>query len=165
VVKNKRGFTLLEIVITIAIFGVFLMIIVSVTLDMRKNESKYPVDFMTHPEVSGLVARFRKDIFDTKYFPAEFKGYKQTSKTLVMYTLRTTGFAETVVYDFQTHGEVHRKSYNATDLTGDWVARGVPTFDINDYKLATGQDAVRLRALDDKGRLAIDQIFLQRAHD
>lgn len=164
-VRRQRGFTLMEMVVTLAIFGAFLLIIVSLTLEMRKNETKYPVNFMVHPEVSSVIARLRKDVFDTKYYPAEFKGYSQSASTLILYTLRTSGFGETVIYDFGTKGEVHRKAYNATDLVSDWTARGVPTFQIADYQLTTGQDAVRIKAYDDQGKLAIDEIFLPRAHD
>ena len=165
VTKRARGFTLMEVVITIAVFGIFLLILVTLTLEMRKNEAKYPINFMVHPEVSSVIARLRKDVFDTKYYPAEFQGYSQSSKTLVLYTIKTSGFAETVIYDFRTNGEVHRKSFNATQATGDWVARGVPTFEIAGYQLLTGQDAVRIKAYDEKGKLAIDEIFLPRAHD
>jgi prepilin-type N-terminal cleavage/methylation domain-containing protein len=165
VVKRQRGYTMMEIVVTLAVFGVFLMIIVGITLEMRKTEAKYPVNFMVHPEVAGLVARMRKDVFDTKYYPATFQTYEQTSKTLILYTLQKTGFAETVVYDFNTDGEVHRKSYNASQLTGDWVARGVPTFEISSFELDTGQQAVRISAKDKKGVLGIDEIFLPRPHD
>ena len=163
-VRQRRGFTLMEVVVTLAIFGVFLMIIVSLTLEMRKNEAKYPVNFMLHPEVASVIARMRKDIFDTLYYPAEFKGYSQSKSTLILYTLRQTGFATTVVWDFSTKGEVHRKEFNATDLVGDWVARGLPTFQIGDYSLSTGQDAVRIQAYDESGKLAIDEILLPRAH-
>lgn len=163
-VKRPRGFSLMEVVVTVAVFGVFLMIIVSLTLEMRKNEAKYPINFMLHPEVSSVIARLRKDVFDTMYYPASFKTYSQSSKTLILYTLKTTGFAETVIYDFSKNGEVHRLSYNATDPTGEWIARGVPTFEISSYSLATGQDAVRIKAYDKDGKLAIDEIFLPRAH-
>ena len=111
------------------------------------------------------MARIRKDIFDTKYYPGEWQGYQQTPKTLILYTLRQTGFAETVVYDLRTPGEVHRKAFNATEQTTEWVARGVPTFQIGDFKLDTGQDAVRITAVDDQNRLAIDEIFVPRPHD
>lgn len=162
---GERGYTLMEVVVTLAIFGTFLLIIVSLTLEMRRNEARYPINYMMHPEVESVIARLRKDVFDTKYYPAEFKGYTQTGKTLILYTLRETGFAETVVYDFQTKNEVHRKSFNATALIGDWVARGVPDFQIGAYELETGQDAVRISARDDNNKLAIDAIFLPRPHE
>jgi len=154
----------MEVVVTLAIFGTFLAIIVSLTAEMRKNEQRYPINYMAHPEVSAVMARLRKDVLDTTYYPAEFQGYTQTSQTLLLYTLRQTGFGETVVYDFRTSGEVHRKSFNATELTADWVARGVPSFRIDNYDLPTGQTAVRITAADSENRMAIDEIFVPRPH-
>ncbi len=162
---RSRGYTLLEIVVTLAVFGIFLWIVVILTAEMRSNEKKYPINYMAHPEVGSVMARLRKDIFDTKYYPAAFQGYSQTPKTLLLYTLRQTGFAETVVYDFRTRREVHRKAFNATQQTTDWVARGVPDFQIGSFTLNTGQDAVRITATDDQNRLAIDEIFVPRPHD
>src|SRR5262249_12269254 len=106
----------------------------------------------------------RRDIFDTTYYPKEFQGYEQTPKTLVLYTIDQTGFGKTVVYDFRTKGEVHRKEFNATDLTSEWVAHGVPDFQFADYMLRTGQVGARISATDDQGRLAIDEIFVPRPH-
>jgi prepilin-type N-terminal cleavage/methylation domain-containing protein len=162
---RSRGYTMLEIVVTLAVFGIFLWIVVGLTAEMRRSEKKYPVNFMAHPEVGGVMARLRKDILDTKYYPAEFEGYRQTPKTLLLYTLRQTGFGETVVYDFRSRAEAHRKAFNATQLTSDWVARGVPDFEIGAFTLGTGQDAVRITARDEHNRLAIDEIFVPRPHD
>lgn len=164
-VKRARGFTLMEVVVTLALFGAFLAIIVVLTAEMRKNEARYPINYMAHPEVGSLMARMRKDILDTTYYPAEFQGYSQTPKTLLLYTLRQTGFAETVIYDFRARGEVHRKAFNATQLTGDWIARGVPQFEIGSFTLNTGQDAVRITARDEQGKIAIDEIFVPRPHN
>jgi prepilin-type N-terminal cleavage/methylation domain-containing protein len=165
VVKRERGYSLLEMVIALAVFGIFLMIIVALTAEMRANEKRYPINFMAHPEVSAVIARMRKDIYDTKYYPSEWQGTEQTPKTLILYTLTQGGAGETVVWDFRTRGEVHRKSYNATDLRADWVARGLPEFSIGSFSLDTGQDAVRIRALDEQNRLAIDEIFVPRPHN
>jgi len=165
VVNDRRGYTLLEVVVSLAVFGIFLLIIAVVTADMRANEKRYPINYMAHPEVSAVMARMRKDIFDTKYYPAEFQGYQQTPKTLILYTLKQTGFGNTVVWDFRTSGEVHRKEFNATELTADWAAHGLPDFTIGSYTLTTGQDAVRISATDDQKRLAIDEIFVPRPHN
>jgi len=164
-VKRERGFTLMEVVVTMAVFGMFLIIIVILTAEMRQNEKRYPINYMAHPEVVAVMARLRKDIVDTKYYPMSFQGYSQSNKTLLLYTLKQTGFGETVVYDFRTAGEVHRKAFNATQLSSDWVARGVPDFEVGAFSLSTGQDAVRITAKDAQNQLAIDQIFLPRAHD
>ena len=162
---RQRGYTLLEVVVTLAVFGIFLTIIVTLTLEMRKNEQRYPINYMANPQVGGVVVRLRKDIFDTMYYPAAFQGYSQTRKTLLLYTLRQTGFAETVIYDFSNRGEVHRKAFNASQQVSDWVAHGVPDFEITAFTLSTGQDAVRITARDDQQKLAIDEIMLPRAHN
>ena len=146
-------------------FGIFLFIVVVLTAEMRANEKRYPINYMAHPEVSSVMARIRKDIFDTKYYPATFQDYQQTPRTLILYTLQQSGFGETVVYDFRATGDVHRKSFNASQLTGDWVAHGVPQFSIDTFTLPSGQDAVRIRATDEQNRLAIDEIFVPRPHD
>ena len=164
-VKRQRGYTLLEIVVTLAIFGMFLLIIVVLTADMRANEKRYPINYMAHPEVSSVMARMRKDIFDTKYYPSAFQTYEQSPKTLILYTLQQTGFGETVIYDFRKAGEVHRIAFNATQQSSEWVARGVPQFSIGSFTLGSGQDAVRITATDEQGRLAIDEIFVPRPHD
>jgi prepilin-type N-terminal cleavage/methylation domain-containing protein len=162
---RSRGYTLLEIVVTLAIFGIFLFIIVALTADMRANEKRYPINYMAHPEVNSVMARLRKDIFDTTYYPATFQSYQQTPKTLILYTLQQTGFGETVIWDLRTEGEVHRKSFNASQQTGDWVARGVPQFQIGSFTLGSGRDAVRITANDENNRLAIDEIFVPRPHN
>jgi prepilin-type N-terminal cleavage/methylation domain-containing protein len=165
VVKRERGYTMMEIVVTLAVFGIFLWIVVILTSEMRANEKRYPINYMAHPEVSAVMARMRKDIFDTKYYPTEFQGYQQTPQTLILYTLRQTGFAETVIWDFRTAGEVHRKAFNATELSTEWVARGLPKFQIDKYDLDTGQTATRITATDEQNQLAIDEIFVPRPHD
>jgi len=164
VVKRERGYSLLEVVVAIAVFGAFLIIITIVTAEMRANEKRYPINFMSNPEVSSVMARMRKDIFDTTYYPSEFQNYKQTPQTLILYTLKQTGAGTTVVWDFSGGGDVHRKEFNAQQLATDWVAHGLPTFAISYYSLSTGQDAVRVSAIDDQKRLAIDEIFVPRPH-
>ena len=127
---------MIEVVVTLAIFGTFLAIIVVLTAEMRKNEQRHPINYMAHPEVSAVMARLRKDVLDTTYYPEEFRC---TSPAL-------------------------RKSFNATQLTADWVARGVPVFEIGHYDLPTGQTAVRITATDEQNRMAIDEILVPRPH-
>lgn len=161
---RERGYTLLEIVVTLAVFGIFLWIVVVLTAEMRANEKRYPINYMAHPEVSAVMARLRRDIFDTTFYPHDFQGYERSPQTLLLYTIDQSGFGKTVIYDFRTHGEVHRKEYNATQLTGEWVAHGVPDFHFDDFTLDTGQVAARITARDEQNRLAIDEIFVPRPH-
>jgi prepilin-type N-terminal cleavage/methylation domain-containing protein len=167
VVKRERGFTMVEIVVVLAIFGAFLWIVVVLTADMRAWQKRMPVNFMAHPQISAVVSRLRKDVQDATrpYYRDSYNTYTMSDKTLILYSLRPEGSAETVVWDFSTDGEVTRHAY--TDIAGQtssWTARGTPTFRITDFPIPDHPDSVRIQATDKDGKLAIDQIFQPRAH-
>lgn len=162
--RRQRGYSLVEMMVVVAVFGGFLMVMVVVTAEMRRVEKKWPIDFFTHPDSAAVVTRMRKDVNDSLYYPTEFEGYTQTPQTLLIYSLQQDGTAYTVVYDFRKNGEAHRKAFIAHELREDWVAHGVPQFTIGDYTLETGQVAVRLTANDKGGHPAIDEIFIPRHH-
>jgi prepilin-type N-terminal cleavage/methylation domain-containing protein len=161
---RARGFTLMEVVVTTAIFGVFLFIIVTLTAEMRRNEKKWPINFFAHPEVGSVLARMRRDIVDSTLLPDNFETYSQSPMTLITYTINQDGTAETVVWDFSKPGEVHRKAFTATLLSSEWMARDVPVFLCSSEELPSGQQGVRIRAIDKEGKLAIDEIFVPRPH-
>jgi prepilin-type N-terminal cleavage/methylation domain-containing protein len=167
VVKRERGFTLMEIVVVLAIFGVFLWIVVILTADMRTWEKRMPVNFMTHPQISAVISRLRRDVQDATnpYYRDSYSTYTMSEKTLIVYRLQQSGTAETVVWDFSTDGQVTRHAL--TDIAGEtsaWTARGTPTFRITDFPIPYHPDSVRIQAFDKDGKLAIDQIFQPRAH-
>ena len=162
--RRERGYTMMEIVVVLAVFGVFLFIVVTLTSEMRRNEKKWPVNFFAHPEVGGVLARMRRDIYDSTALPDNFETYNSGPVTLIVYTINDDGTAETVVWDFSKPGEVHRKAFKATLLASEWMARGVPLFLVGLQPMPSGQDAVRVRALDGS-RLAIDEIIVPRPHE
>lgn len=164
---NERGYTLLEIVVAMAIFGIFLLIVAQLTREMNVYERQLPINFLTHPQVSAVISRLRKDVLDATapYYPAGYENVAQSEKTLILYTLRPTGFAETVVWDFSIAGEAHRRAYSVGLKTSEWVARGVPQFTIGDFPIEGHPDSVRVIAHDGHGHVAIDQIFQPRAHE
>lgn len=167
---RERGYTLLEISVTLAVFGVFLWIIVILTAQMRGQEQdkRFAVNFMTHPEASAVVARIRRDVYDAKYYPAEYTSgtttYAQSAKLLLLYCVREDGTGETVVYDFRQKGEVHRLTFSSGAQTAEWIARGVPDFQFDSFEYTSENVATRIMATDARGRLAIDQIFFPRPH-
>src|SRR3954471_3578500 len=118
----------MEIVVTLALFGTFLFIIVTMTAEMRRNEKKWPVNFFAHPEVGSVMARMRRDIYDSTALLDNFETYSSSPLTLIVYTINQDGTAETVVWDFSKAGEVHRRAYKATLLSSEWMARGLPLF-------------------------------------
>jgi prepilin-type N-terminal cleavage/methylation domain-containing protein len=161
--RRQRGYTMMEIVITMALFGVFLFIIVTMTAEMRRNEKKWPVNFFAHPEVGSVLARMRRDIYDSTVRPESFETYSASPLTLIVYTINNDGTAETVVWDFTTPGEVHRKAFKATLLSSEWMAGGLPLF-MATPETVSGRDAVRIQAMDKEKKLAIDEIIVPRPH-
>ncbi|HEV8657939.1 MAG TPA: prepilin-type N-terminal cleavage/methylation domain-containing protein [Thermoanaerobaculia bacterium] len=167
---RRNGFTLLELVITMAVFGIFLMMLVTLSNEMRGQEKRYPVNFMSHPQVLTVLSRLRRDVLDAfganPYPPSAGNGkYTQSSKTLIIDTF-VGGGLQTVVWDFTTPGEARRISYNVGVAT-EWVARGLPPdFDANIDAVETPGHpyGVRIMAVDAKGRRSIDQVLQPRVH-
>jgi prepilin-type N-terminal cleavage/methylation domain-containing protein len=162
--RRARGYTMMEIVITMALFGVFLFIIVTMTAEMRRNEKKWPVNFFAHPEVGSVLARMRRDIYDSTVRPDNFLTFSSSPLTLIVYTINNDGTAETVVWDFTTPGEVHRKAFKATLLSSEWMAGGLPLFTATTEPMPSGQDAIRIQAMDKEKKLAIDELIVPRPH-
>jgi prepilin-type N-terminal cleavage/methylation domain-containing protein len=167
--RKERGFTLLETLFTLAIFGVFIIILVTMSAEMRGYDQRYPVNYMKHPQVTAVMSRMRRDVVDAfgaDPYPASYATYGQTSKTLIVYSVQSTGFTQTIVWDFRTPGVVNRKAYSVGNVVSDWVARGVPAdFTVGTFEIPDRPFAVRVRATDQGGKLAIDQIFQPRAHE
>ncbi|MEA2568577.1 MAG: hypothetical protein QOI24_578 [Acidobacteriota bacterium] len=161
---TQRGYTMMEVVVTLAVFGVFLFIIVILTAEMRSQEKRFPVNFLSHPDTSAVIARLRRDVYDAKSVPDAYQKYERSAKVVVLYCIREKT-AETVVYDFRTKGEARRMTFSTETLTSDWVAHAVPDFSVSydDEITSTGQmPTVHVTASDDKGRIAIDQILFKR---
>lgn len=168
---RQRGFTLVEVLVTLAIFGTFLFIITDLSLEMRAAEKRYPVNFMRHPQIVAVLGRMRRDVLDAfgkdPYPNSTPDGtYSQSNKTLIVQTM-VGGGAQTVVWDFTTPGQVQRIAYNVGVKTR-WVARGLPpdfsaSFDA--VEVPGHPYGVRMTAVDSTGKLAVDEYLQPRAHD
>ncbi len=170
--RRQAGYSLMEIMVAMTIFGVFLAILFILTAEMRAYQKRLPVNMMRHPQVSAVVSRLRRDVLDAygknPYHRTEFDGYTQSKKTLIVDTLDPDDWSSlTVVWDFSTPGEVKRREYRVGKAT-EWVARGLPEdfehLEIDAVKIDAPY-AVELVARDRKGRLAIDLIFQPRSEE
>jgi prepilin-type N-terminal cleavage/methylation domain-containing protein len=163
--RRARGYTMMEIVVVMALFGVFLFILVTLTTEMRRNEKKWPINFFSHPEVGYALARMRHDVLDSTAFPDSIDKYSQSPTTLILYTINQDGTAETVVWDFNKPGEVHRVAFKATLLSSEWKTLEDPIFISSFEPVGSGDEQqVHIRAIDKQGKIAIDQIFVPRPH-
>ena len=123
------------------------------------------VNFLARPEVGSILVRMRRDILDSTSFPDTIDKYSQSPTTLLVYTINQDGTAETVVWDFNQPGEVHRLAYKATLLSTDWKAREEPVFISSLEPMESGNEQqVHIRAIDKEGKIAIDEIFVPRPH-
>lgn len=171
--RRQRGFTLLEITISMTIFAVFLAIFFTLTSEMRKWEKKLPTNFTRHPQVIAVLSRLRRDVQDVFVPPGadspyltEFNGLTNSSKRLIFATTRTDG-TETIIWDFTEPTVVRRISYKV-GVKSEWVARGLPkefNAEIDAEEFPGRPYGVRLQAKDSNGTLAIDQILQPRAHN
>ena len=167
---RQRGYTLLEAVFAMAIFGIFLMVVVALTADMRAYEKRLPINMHKHPQVIAVLSRLRRDVLDAAGrvpYQNSYGTYIASDKVLIINTFVTNGGQQTVIWDFRTPGEVRRRAYQV-GVPSDWVARGLP-FEFSNLKIEalkiTGGSAwaTRIKATDEKGRIAIDTILQPRA--
>lgn len=171
--RNQRGHTLLEVIVSLTIFGTFLAIAFGLTAEMRRWEKRLPVNFMSHPQIIAVIARMRRDVLDVEMLQNEpiyvdkHDGYVMGPQTLIIQTGTENG-SQIVVWDFSEPGVVRRVSYNV-GVKSEWVARGVPP----EFSVGTKIEAVkfdgrpygvRLMAKDTYGRMAIDQILQPRSY-
>jgi prepilin-type N-terminal cleavage/methylation domain-containing protein len=172
--RTQRGHTLLEVIVSLTIFGTFLAIAFGLTAEMRRWEKRLPVNFMRHPQIIAVIARMRRDVQDVEIsqnqpiYVDEHDGYVNGPKTLVIQVGLKSG-SQIVVWDFSEPGVVRRISYNVGVKT-EWVARGVPPAfsfgtKIEAVKFEGRPYGVRLMAKDTNGRLAIDQILQPRSYE
>lgn len=164
-VKRERGFTLLETVVAMAIFAVFLAILFTLTSEMRGYEKRLPISMQKHPQMMSVIARVRRDVEDglgANPYLGTFNEYEASPKVLLLEIL-VNGGKQTIVWDFRTPGEARRRAYNV-GLADEWVARGLPAqFIVGAEVITTSKFATRLTAKDQQGRIAIDTIIQPRA--
>ena len=167
--QRQRGFTLMEIAVVLALFGVFLYIVVTLTAEMRRQEKKYPVNLLSNPQVDSVLARMRRDIADTTAYYPSYAGIAASSSVLWVDTITQAGTSEVVMFDFRTPGEVHRRVFNSAQVqVSEWVAHAVPVFSCAPYDgLPHGTNAIEVQAFDESGstpKLVIDEIIAPRPH-
>lgn len=171
--RRERGFSLLEVAISLAVFGIFLAIVFTLTSEMRDWEKRLPINFMKNPQVMSVLARIRRDVLDVQVPPNgtiyldEWDGYKNGPKILIIETLLPTGLQK-IVWDFTEPTVVKRIAYNVGVPT-TWVAHGLPPeftsgVELDAVKFESRVYGVRLIAKDSNGKIAIDQILQPRAH-
>lgn len=166
--RREKGYTLAEMVVSVAVFGVIVAIFSILAAEMRAHQARLPVNFMRHPQVSAVISRVRRDVQDSDGdYRKNHDGYTASPQVLIMERLHETGGVRMVIWDFSEPGVARRREYNVGVVT-EWVARGLPVsakFDVDAIGFPQRPWGVRLKVEDAEGRLAIDQILQPRAHN
>jgi len=166
-VVRQRGFTLLEVVFALAIFGMLCAVLFLLTAEMRFYEKRLPINMQKNPQVIAMLARLRRDVQDghgKNPYLNEYDEYTSSEQVLILNIVTPNSGRQTVVWDFRTPGEVRRRAYQV-GIAQDWVNRGLPAeFHVEPVQIADHAAwAARIIAKDEKGRLAIDTILQPRA--
>lgn len=162
--NRQRGFSLIEVVVALAVFGVLLLIVTALQAELMRFDRSIRIRYFLHPERVAILARLRTDVLDSSGFPLEHQGWRQTGRTLVL-EKRAEGEAppEFVVWDFTSERLARRVHYRGADKVSEWVANGVPALRVTSLEMPGGRIAVHLQAEDGQGRLVVDQIHQPRA--
>lgn len=161
--RRQRGFSLLEMVVSVAIFGVILLVLTILEGEMKRFDRSMRLQLLNHPEPTAVLARVRRDVLDSRGYPGHYGRYEQSPSTLLLYGLDDTGQPETIVYDFSQPGVAIRMAFGVKGESSEWRANGVPRFTITDAAMPDGGIAVRVQARS-KGKLIIDAIIQPRIH-
>lgn len=156
---SRSGFSLVELTVTVAIFGVFLLILTGLATQMAKFDRTFRLELMTHPQTMAVLARVQRDVQASVAYPGSYGEFVQNPRTLLLTLPGESEGAVTVVYDFSAEDEVRRLAFRGETSLPVWVARGTGAYEISSYEMPDERVAVRLRGRDREGRMAVDQIY------
>jgi len=159
--KQSRGFSLVEMTVALAIFGVLILVLAALEYELFRVDRAVQLDSFSHPEPAAVLARFRSDVLSCTGRPDSSGVWSQGPTTLLLTIQRNDG-AETVIWDFSERKTAKRIVVRNSLVVSQWSAAGVPSYRIGTWMLDGGQQAVRLTGVDEKGGIVVDQIYAPR---
>lgn len=164
--RSSAGFSLLEIVVVLAILGILIFVLVVSQRETDTYERKHPIDLATLPDKSLVVARVRHDVWDASELPRRYLDYTFDESTLITRREdRETREQITVVYDFSARDKVRRIEYGPNDeQRNEWETHGGPRYHVELMQLGDSY-AIRLKGYATSGQLEVDQMIAPRVNN
>lgn len=160
--RRPNGYTVVEVLAAMAIFSIFLLVLVGLQREFLRFDRDMRVQMFSHPAPLSVLARLQRDVLDSTSYPTEFREWSQSPETLLLKLPGDEGWT-VVVWDFSDPSAARRLEFGK-DMAGDeWTARAVPRYEVGSYEMPDGRVAVRVRSFDEEGRLSVDRVILPRA--
>lgn len=156
--RHAAGLTLLELVVAMAIFSVFLLILGLIAADFANLERGVRFRWFLHPDDAAVITRLRRDVLDSRGYPLEHNGAPQTPQYLIL----SMGSGGRVTWEF-TEGRAVRSEWEGSARRGEWAANATRNFAIGAWEMPNEDVAVRLTGRSSDGSIVVDQIFVPRA--
>jgi hypothetical protein len=150
-------------VVAVAIFGIFLMVLVGMQGEFLRYDREVRVALFSHPAPFAVLARLRRDILDSRGYPAAEGSWTQTPQTLLLDVRSDEGAPRVVVWDFSDRAVARRFELQDGLQVASWEARAVPVYGIDGWKAPDGRVGVLITAKDNKGNVVVEQIVTPRA--
>ncbi|MBI2214637.1 MAG: prepilin-type N-terminal cleavage/methylation domain-containing protein [Acidobacteria bacterium] len=163
-VQRSAGYTLVEMLVAVALFGIFLTVLVGLQGEFLRHDRSVRVALFSHPAPFAVLARLRRDILDSRDYPNAEGTWKQTPQTLLLEVESDEGKRRVVVWDFRDGSVARRLEFENGQPVAAWKARAVPLYDIAIWNAPGGRVGVRVSAKDKEGNAVVDQLVMPRAH-
>ena len=155
--RHDGGAGLLELVVAMAVFGVFLLILASLAAEYRRLDRQVQFGWFIHPDDMAVATRMRRDVNDSIGYPESFGDQEQSPATLLL----SGKGARTIVWSF-SETAVRRDEWKGSVQIASWTARATRRFEIDAWSGADGSTGVRLVGKTAEGRVVVDRFFVPR---
>lgn len=155
--RRAHGSSLVELVVAMAVFGVFLLILTSLAGEYRRLDRQVQFSWFLHPDDMAVATRVRRDVLDSRGYPDSFGTDAQSPTTLLLHQAG----ARTIIWRFEDDA-VRREEWKGAVPVGTWSARATRQFEIAAWGAPDGATGVHLIGRSDEGRIVVDRFFAPR---
>lgn len=165
--RSERGFSLVELIVTIAILGFLILILVSLERELVLFDRKTRVDLFTQPNTSAVLHRIRRDVLDAKNYVDEAYGEYEPGPSVLLLDFppswRKAEESYVIVWDFSEEKKAKRIELVDGEKISEWATETGAKYEIAAWQACTEESGcggpyyMRLLGHDAKGAIVVDQ--------